>query len=332
MKKDYWIRFGCFITGYNYRLLIESGEASKKSLKKFTAALIIISIIWAANGYNFAKRYLDANILGAFIAAFVMIVIVIQIERQIILTVRPKPLLKWFRAILAILMAFIGSVIIDQILFSKDLDKLREDNITQNEQLKANYLSIKREDSIQMSIKRIEISKIDSGLNKLNNLLISKGGNTVTETRNYDTTGADNSSINKSTTLKKKTTEFSDVSPLIESQKISNEAKKRLSQEINDLIKKQNTDYKTFKQSEKPFSNGFFGEIKLLIEFITLQGAITWVIYIFWLIFFFVLEVLVLVAKSTDDANDYERRVEYELDSNLKKINFLSTKSSRELQ
>lgn len=322
MSNNFWIKFGCFITGYNYRLLQESGEASKKSLKKYTAALLIISIIWASNGFNFARRYLDAGIIGSIISAIIMVVVVIQIERQIILTVRPKFWLKFFRTFLAILMAFIGSVIIDQILFNKDLDELRNDNIKQNISLENDYYSTKDYDSLQIRNKTIELQRIDSNLNLLTSKISSTGGNKFESTGKIDTaTGKIISKTNRTT----------DISPLINAQQALINNKNQLIQSIKEDKKHQEEAFNEFKRNTKSDSTGFFGEINLLLEFIKIKGALTWVIYIFWLVFFFVLEILVLVAKSTDESNDYERRVEYELDSNLKKIDFLSNKSTKDL-
>lgn len=322
MNNNLWIKFGCFITGYNYKLLLESGEASKKSLKKYTAALLIISIIWAANGFNFAKRYLDSGAFGSIASAIVMVIIVVQIERQIILTVRPKFWLKFFRTFLAILMALIGSVIIDQILFNKDLDELRKENIRLNESNNADYIASNNIDANQINNKNIELQIIDSNLNLLSSK-ISKSGGSYSET-----IGKIDTVSGKLISTKGKS---NDISPLIEAQKALIENKRQINEDIEQIKKHKENYFNEHLKKRKPDSGGFFGEINLLLEFIKIKGALTWIIYSFWLIFFFILEILVLVAKSTDEANDYEKRVEYELDSNLKKINFLSNKSTKDL-
>ena len=87
MKSNWWLKFGCYLIGYNYELLIECGEASRKSVKKYTSAMLIVIIIWIANGYNFATIYVNqGNILAGLIAALVCSIIIVQIERQIIIT------------------------------------------------------------------------------------------------------------------------------------------------------------------------------------------------------------------------------------------------------
>ncbi|MDR1810713.1 MAG: DUF4407 domain-containing protein, partial [Prevotella sp.] len=121
--KNLWIKFGCFLTGWNYQILKMCSEASFKHLKKYTSALLILIIIWAFTGYCFAERYVHAEWWGCLIASFLFIIIVIQIERQIILTVGSAKLIVFLRFFIAIIMAIIGSSIIDQIIFKDDISK-----------------------------------------------------------------------------------------------------------------------------------------------------------------------------------------------------------------
>ena len=84
MKSNWWLKFGCFLIGYNYELLQECGEASRKSVKKYTSAMLIVIIIWIANGYNFATIYVNKdNILAGLFAALICSVIIVQIENLI---------------------------------------------------------------------------------------------------------------------------------------------------------------------------------------------------------------------------------------------------------
>src|SRR5690606_14036586 len=117
-----WLRFGCFLTGYNYRILSECSEASSKQVLRYTSAMLIVCVLWAFIGYFFTDRYLLAGVYPSVIGAAIMVLIVIQIERQVILTPRNLLLPGLFRAIIAIIMAVIGSFIIDQIIFNEDIE------------------------------------------------------------------------------------------------------------------------------------------------------------------------------------------------------------------
>lgn len=120
--RNWWLRFGCFLTGINYPILQSCSEVSKKQVKKYTSAMIIVMLIWAFVGYTFTQRYLQAGLVGSLAGAAVMIVIIVQIERQIILTVGKLGTVFTFRVVIAILMAILGSAILDQIIFKNDIE------------------------------------------------------------------------------------------------------------------------------------------------------------------------------------------------------------------
>jgi len=127
--KNLWLKIGCYLTGYNYTIVKNSSEATARTVKKYFSALLIVSILWGFIGYSFAQRYLDAGIPASSVIALVMIFIVIQVERQIILSSGRNRLVPVFRVLIGVVMAVIGSVIIDQIIFKDDIEKGRISNI-----------------------------------------------------------------------------------------------------------------------------------------------------------------------------------------------------------
>ena len=124
-----WMRFGCFLTGFNPELIEQASEASAKAVKRYTSALLIISILWGIIGYIFAEKYLGLGPAGSIVSAIASIVIIIQVERQIILQIRPSGWLKFARILLAFVMATLGAVITDQILFADDIANQRDREI-----------------------------------------------------------------------------------------------------------------------------------------------------------------------------------------------------------
>src|SRR5687768_6995094 len=119
--RDKWLHFGCFLTGYNFKILKGCSEISAKRVLRYTSALIIPCILWGFVGYFFTKRYLRLETGLASIGAVVMVIFVIQIERQVILSSSANKAPLYFRGIIAIVMAVIGSLIMDQILFKEDI-------------------------------------------------------------------------------------------------------------------------------------------------------------------------------------------------------------------
>ena len=118
-----WLRLGCFLTGWNSNILAQCSEASYKHLKKYTAALLILMILWGFTGFCFAQRYVHAPLWGCILSSVIFITIIVQIERQIILTVGSSKLGVLFRLFIAIIMAVLGSAILDQVIFGEDIKR-----------------------------------------------------------------------------------------------------------------------------------------------------------------------------------------------------------------
>ncbi len=121
--RNWWIKFGCFLTGINYQILSTCSELSKKRLLKYTSALLIICLLWMVIGYAFTERYLKGTWYTCLVGSAAMIFLIVQIERQVILSSKDNRGLQVFRGVIAFAMALIGTVIIDQHLFKDDINK-----------------------------------------------------------------------------------------------------------------------------------------------------------------------------------------------------------------
>jgi len=119
----------CFLIGWNPEILKECREVSYATLRRYVAAIIILSIIWGLIGYNFADNYLAITSLpGKAITSLFFIAVIVCIERYIIMSHGNLTMLRIFRTLLALLMSILGSTIFDQIVFKKDID-IRMKNI-----------------------------------------------------------------------------------------------------------------------------------------------------------------------------------------------------------
>jgi hypothetical protein len=156
-KNSLWIRFGCFLTGYNCKLLRQCSEASYKKLKKYTSAMLIVMIIWGAVGFMMAGEYFRMEFWSALIVGLVAVFMVIQIERQIILSDGKSKKVMWLRFLLGFVMAFIGAVILDQIIFKEDIEK---------EKLHAIQEEVKMLMPVKTAEVRAQIAALDSSIVK----------------------------------------------------------------------------------------------------------------------------------------------------------------------
>ena len=124
-----WTKIGCLLTGWSKEVILQCSEASRCQLSKYTSAIIILILIWGVTGFCFAQRYIGLPIWGCAMVSLFFITIVIMIERQILLTMEKSFKLLAFRAVIAFVMAIVGSTIFDQTMFGKDIDKQMAQNI-----------------------------------------------------------------------------------------------------------------------------------------------------------------------------------------------------------
>ncbi|MER3431535.1 MAG: hypothetical protein C4325_00155 [Blastocatellia bacterium] len=147
--RDWFLRFQCWVLGYSYDVIKFCSAASHKAVKKYFSAVLIVTTLWFFIGAAFADRYLGVSLSVSIGAGFLMALIVLQIERQIILSSRKRGKVLSFRVVTGVLMAFIGSVILDQFVFREDINTKKID-VTQervNKSLPAKSGEIDRQTS-----------------------------------------------------------------------------------------------------------------------------------------------------------------------------------------
>lgn len=330
--RNWWIKFGCFLTGYNYRIVHASSEMAAKAVKRYTSSMLIVCILWAFVGYTFTHRYLEGTILQSIVGAIIAMVIIIQIERQIILTMTPNKALYWFRGLLALLMALIGAVIIDQIILKQDI-----------ELEKISYIE-KRVDSLLPSKTKVlkdQIFALDTTIQAkeqeketyiadVAKMPLIKNVTTQTQSIPVTTTRRDSLGIvSSSVSLKPSTTVL-----------VSNSANPKqaliapLDNQIVDLRNQKNLkdnlllNIRPTLEKEVSSKIGFLDELKVMYQLISHSGVALgfWLLWLFFLLF---IEMLVLSSKLGDKANDYDKTVLHHMNLQIKKLEVLEKLSER---
>ena len=315
--KDFWVKLGCFITGYSYTLIRNSSEASRKTVKKFLSAIILIGTIWFAVGFLFASRYFGANLMLSLLAGVAMVICVIQIERQIILASN----LQWWgvllRFLLGALMAVIGATVIDQVMFKDDVERYKNDNadqVVEKRVAKKMDLYNNRYIEIDVALRNalkdrdaliLDIAKrpyIKSYKTKTNTAR-DTAGKIISTDRQVESFQTENPNI-------RLLTEKDNQIESYESQK--NEITDRKSSIYNDELEK--------------FINepeGFLTELESLYEIIT-TSTLAKAFYIMWFVLLVLIEMLVLAAKGGSGSTDYERLIQHQSDVNKRSIDSLT--------
>lgn len=322
--KNLWMRFGCFIIGYKYEIMKNSSEASAKLVKKNMAALLIISIIWGFIGYSFANRNIGLDVIGSSIGAFVAIFIVIQIEKQIILDIDNNKWARGVRVSLGIIMAVLGSIIIDQILFEKDIDIEREKTISDKieerfpsriaeykEELSRLDSSIRdKEEEIKklnkepvtirsVSYKDISITNKKEGIDSLGNKTSNEKGGTK---RAWERTNIHNTKLDRIPTLQKQIEAYETKRDTLTDKKIK--IRETLVEEI---------------RNEK----GFLNELELMLTLLT-DSCVALAVWILFFLLFFSLELFIVFNKWNTEPTDYDVAIKHQRDVRIKAIKALT--------
>ncbi len=305
----WWIKVGCFLTGWNSKILAQCSEASYKHLKKYTAALLILIILWGFTGFCFAQRYVGAPLWGCALSAFIFIVIVIQIERQIILTVGTNWWGACFRFFIAVIMSVLGSAILDQIIFGEDIKRkmveITDRQVQEQLPLRLNV--------IDENLRKLQID-IDS-LDKVNMLLneeIAKRPTikTVSSTTTYRNEKQEDGSYKQIPETIVSTSPI--ANPRIEQVNANKLNLERLREQQSEFTQRK-INVENDLRKELSSNVGFLEELRAMIEIVSTR--IEALIFYFVIFSFLIsLELFVVTSKLGDKKCDYDLIVEHQLE------------------
>lgn len=315
--KRIWLQIGCFLIGYNYNVIKNCSELSIQRVRRYTAAVLIIGIIWAFVGFEFTQQYITDDLKPALLGGLVSLVVIINIERLIILSTGESKLPLISRVIIAFCMALIGSLIVDQIFFQKDI-----------EQKKDQYLDQKITD-----ILRIRTAELRWQIHELDSLIdaremertalmteittrpfITKIGRTRTRTTPNGIDSLTSETVQTST------------------ENVQNPARSLLApveaqlRELRARKVRQDSSYLNLRaaiEQEVKANVGFLEEFEILIDII-LSSWPALILWIVWIVIILGLETLVLFNKVGEKENDYDRALKEQMDLHLKRLSVLA--------
>lgn len=329
--RNWWIRFGCFLTGYNYGIVRNSSEVAAKAVKRYTSALLIVCILWSFIGYSFTNRYVHGGPWGSIVGAIIFVVIIIQIERQIILSINPSKWLYFFRGVIAMMMAIIGAIIIDQIIFKEDIDL---EKITFIEERVKKALPPKTEEL------RSQIAALDTAIftkenerqgliddiakNPTSTVYATQASSSSVQTSARDSTGKVTTTLKTQPKLITTSSNVANpkigmVAPLevviasLRSQKVEKETallniRPKLEQQISSKV-------------------GFLDELEVMYSLISRSG-VALSVWLIWFFFLLGLEMLVLISKANEKENDYERTVKHHMELQMRQLDVFNRRAN----
>lgn len=315
--KDWWLKFGCFVSGYNYITLSNCSEVSKKFVKKITSALLIVCIIWAFIGYLFSTRYFQIPWYGAVLGSLVMLIIIIQIERQIILAVKNSLALGALRLLLGVIIAIIGSTIIDQVFFENDINIKRKDLISERTAVRKENAVNAREATIAEL--RKQIFQADSQIMILTKSIEREGTVVLSGTTSRTTRNQRDSSITRSTETNRM------ANPKIQERQNYFDIKTAASNKVVDAERAFQEQVTAIENDALKEKVGFLDELGIMFKLLQ-DSNIALIVYILWFLFFFFIELFILFTKWGEEPNDYDKVIRYQMEIREKRLFALEDK------
>jgi len=252
---------------------------------------------------------------------------IIQVERQIILSVHKNRVLYFFRGIIALMMALIGSLIIDQILFKEDIEQ-KQIYLLDN---KVNVVLPAKTSELKH-----QISEIDSALllkDAERKILMDD----ITRNPTYKIVTQQTSKIPISTTTLDSAQKPISKVELVKgtSSTISSIQNPKMSlipsidQQIfnlrNQKAKLDSALIMVRPSVEKEIKSkvGFLDELNVMYQLVTDSG-VALIVYLIWFFFLLGLEMFILASKLGDRSNDYDETIRHQMALHLKKLELLS--------
>ncbi|HEY4195093.1 MAG TPA: DUF4407 domain-containing protein [Mucilaginibacter sp.] len=328
--KNRWLRFGCFLTGYKYDLLEGCSEVAHRAVKRYTAALMIICILWGFIGYSFVSKYLAAEWYYSILGAGLFVLIILQVERQIILADsqgKAKYVLRFF---IALVMAVIGSIVIDQIIFREDIKHKEtfELNAQVDSLLPAKEAELKQ-----------QVAETDSSIAKKEmergNLVIELTKNPFIKivTKQDDavpiattTTDSNKTSVTKTSLVRKTAL----ITNSVQNPKSAMLAP--LDQQIKDLrINKMAQEDRMIKlrsevEQEARANNGFLFELQLMYHILRDSGP-AMIVWTLWFLLLLGIEVFIMVNKMAHVETDYDLTIQHHMELQKRKLRLLAMRT-----
>lgn len=268
------LKFYSLIIGENPEYTASFQPASKRKIALYANCLMIPVILWFINGYLLVKNVLEESLFISILTAFISAFIIFLIERAILMSNGSKPIF-WFRIFLGIIVASLGSISLDEVIFKNDID---------------NQVVIYKKNAVDNAIQKVEMD-YQNQIVLQQNIVSQKDldwNQSLNEVKGEadGTMGSHNKQVGKITLLK---------------MAIANKKQNVYSTENNKLSTLK-TSLETEKEKAKLLAESDFKENALLIRIRALfdliaKDKIMLGVYILFTLFLFCLEFLVVLIK-----------------------------------
>ncbi len=314
--REKWIKLGCILTGFNYHIVGSCSELAQKRIIKYVSALLILCVIWSFTGYQFVRHYFKGEWYMCVAGSLIMMLIVIQIERQILLSAKNERGLHSFRLVMGLTMAIIGSVIMDQVIFQQDIDKQKMLNMDEevDRVLPGKEEELKRqiaERNAAILLKENERRLILDDLTKHPFIWSVK----IEEEDKLDSVGNKIRKIIKQQVPNNKGAWIAPIDAAILTLRKEITTKDSLLLGLRPQV-----------ELDLKANVGFLDELRVMVSLLR-ESTIALVAWIIWFVFLICMELFILVSKRGETETDYDRRMLQQMELHFRRIELLGRQS-----
>jgi cell division septum initiation protein DivIVA len=282
------LKFASMILGENFDQLSKETTQSQKKVMLLGSVILIPTVLWFFQGIMISQIILKLNWGISITVGIVSAFLIFLIERAIVMAVSKSIWLIVFRVLLGAVIASVGSIVIDEVLFHEDINN-NMDSYKQNE--------------VQVMLDSVD-AKYHGELGRLRADRDQKykvWQKSVDEVKN-EAGGTGQSKLRGVGEITNK------LSELMDSQHDEYLEAKKAYHELDSIANKEE------ERIVADFNAGF-NENSILTRLIVLHDLIlknrmAMISYIVFTLLFFILEFMVIILKMTHATTNYERKLE----------------------
>ena len=115
------LKLSCAITGDDFQMVSKDTPISKKKICLMAMCLFVPVLLWFLNGYLLVTHVLAGSVGIGLLTGFVTALLILIIERSVIMS-QGGGWIAGFRLTLGVLIAILGSISLDEVIFKSDID------------------------------------------------------------------------------------------------------------------------------------------------------------------------------------------------------------------
>jgi hypothetical protein len=280
------LKISCAITGDDYSMVNKDTPKSKKKIISMASTIFIPAFMWVANAFLLMYFVMDAGIPASIFTAIFFGVLIFLVERNIIMTKGAFPMI--FRVLLGFVIAIIGAISMDEVIFKHDIDQqMMENKFT----------------SIEIQKQKVD-KTYEAEILRVQNIIDSKyklwtEGLEIARKEADGTGGSGKKGVHAITKLKLQEAKEKEKD-YNRSQKNLDDLKNEIKQEKENISKRINNNFE---------DSALMNRIKAMFDLIAKDP---WMLraYILFSAFLFFLEFIVVITKASWPTTNYERKID----------------------